>query len=232
MTHGDPMQAQNNQNNTQNDSFSNRLKLRRAEMGMNQDELADRAGISKTILSRYERGVAEPKPSTLLSLAAALNCTASWLDQGMVKASTEHFEMVRIPVPRDLMARIVDSTKESGREPVTEILFRLEESFSASDQMSDDDKRLLAHLKYMLDAFKSTSDDFEAELKDRTYRYFKEHYTLMEEAGKLSGLDENTELFGYPGFADMAAHSGSVITTGKLLGKGSVKTREDDSREE
>jgi transcriptional regulator with XRE-family HTH domain len=37
-----------------------------------QEELADRAGITATALSRIERNEAEPRPSTLRKLAAAL----------------------------------------------------------------------------------------------------------------------------------------------------------------
>jgi transcriptional regulator with XRE-family HTH domain len=39
---------------------------------LTQEELADRAGITATALSRIERNEAEPRPSTLRKLAAAL----------------------------------------------------------------------------------------------------------------------------------------------------------------
>ena len=39
---------------------------------LTQEELADRAGITPTALSRIERNEAEPRPSTLRKLAAAL----------------------------------------------------------------------------------------------------------------------------------------------------------------
>jgi transcriptional regulator with XRE-family HTH domain len=40
---------------------------------LTQEELADRAGITATALSRIERNEAEPRPSTLRKLAAALS---------------------------------------------------------------------------------------------------------------------------------------------------------------
>jgi transcriptional regulator with XRE-family HTH domain len=40
---------------------------------LTQEELADRAGITATALSRIERNEAEPRPSTLRKLAAALD---------------------------------------------------------------------------------------------------------------------------------------------------------------
>jgi transcriptional regulator with XRE-family HTH domain len=40
---------------------------------LTQEELAERAGITATALSRIERNEAEPRPSTLRKLAAALD---------------------------------------------------------------------------------------------------------------------------------------------------------------
>lgn len=40
---------------------------------LTQEELASRAGITATALSRIERNEAEPRPSTLRRLATALN---------------------------------------------------------------------------------------------------------------------------------------------------------------
>lgn len=53
-----------------------RIKLKRIEMGLTQDELAAKSGVSRTTISLIERGVAEStKTSTLEKLAKALECT-------------------------------------------------------------------------------------------------------------------------------------------------------------
>ena len=49
------------------------LRELRTLSALTQEELADRAGITATALSRIERNEAEPRPSTLRKLAAALS---------------------------------------------------------------------------------------------------------------------------------------------------------------
>ena len=49
---------------------------------LTQEELAERAGITATALSRIERNEAEPRPSTLRKLAAALGVEPRYLIKG------------------------------------------------------------------------------------------------------------------------------------------------------
>ncbi len=49
---------------------------------LTQEELADKAGITATALSRIERNEAEPRPSTLRKLATALGVEPSTLIKG------------------------------------------------------------------------------------------------------------------------------------------------------
>lgn len=52
-----------------------RLRRRRIEQALTQRQLGVRARLSKQAISRLERGLVEPRPSTLARLATALNCT-------------------------------------------------------------------------------------------------------------------------------------------------------------
>lgn len=52
-----------------------RLRRRRLEQALTQHQLGERAHLSKQAISRLERGVVEPRPSTLARLALALDCT-------------------------------------------------------------------------------------------------------------------------------------------------------------
>ena len=51
-----------------------RLKRRRIEAGLNQRELADRAGISEAYMSFLSRGQKSASPRVLKRLAGALSC--------------------------------------------------------------------------------------------------------------------------------------------------------------
>lgn len=50
-----------------------RIKLARAKAGLSVRELAERVGVSATAISKFERGEASPRQSTLLRLAKALS---------------------------------------------------------------------------------------------------------------------------------------------------------------
>jgi len=52
--------------------FAARLKQLREKVGLNQDELAVRAGLYKFSVAKLEQGVREPTWTTVLSLARAL----------------------------------------------------------------------------------------------------------------------------------------------------------------
>lgn len=54
-----------------------RLQRRRIEAGLNQRELADRAGIHRSHMSWLERGKRGASPRVLKRLAEALDCTVA-----------------------------------------------------------------------------------------------------------------------------------------------------------
>lgn len=55
------------------------IKMHRQRMGISQEELAHRAGVDRTFVSRLERGVRQPTITTLIQLAKALDVTAAEL---------------------------------------------------------------------------------------------------------------------------------------------------------
>lgn len=59
--------------------FAANVKRARSEAGMTQEQVADASGIHVTEVSRIERGLRDPRVSTLLRLASALNVPASHL---------------------------------------------------------------------------------------------------------------------------------------------------------
>lgn len=57
--------------------FGRAVKLRRVELGYNQEELADKAELARSFVSSVERGVAKASIASVWKLAQALNCNPS-----------------------------------------------------------------------------------------------------------------------------------------------------------
>lgn len=57
------------------------IKLRRVEMDLTQEQLAERCEFDRTFISQIERGIREPSLKHLRNLANALNTLASSLIQ-------------------------------------------------------------------------------------------------------------------------------------------------------
>lgn len=56
-----------------------RIRKRRLELGMTQEELARKVGVSRNAISMYETGNRTPEYDTVGMLAKALNTTAIYL---------------------------------------------------------------------------------------------------------------------------------------------------------
>lgn len=63
--------------------FGRRLRELRAKHGLPQDALADRTGLHSTAISRMERGLREPRVSTVLRLADGLDVQPGDLVNGL-----------------------------------------------------------------------------------------------------------------------------------------------------
>lgn len=56
-----------------------RIRERRKNQQMNQQDLSERTGLTQSQISRYENGDNEPTGDALVALADALNTTTDWL---------------------------------------------------------------------------------------------------------------------------------------------------------
>lgn len=63
------------------ETFANRVRIRRKEMGLSQKELARLSGLSQTTISDIERGRNDASRE-IVELAAALQCRSHWLKTG------------------------------------------------------------------------------------------------------------------------------------------------------
>ena len=84
-------------------AFGQRLRKRRTERGISQDELADRTGIHPTAIGRLERGLREPRLKTILRLAEGLGLQpGKLLDYlGERRLTPEEFEQHFGDLPTD-----------------------------------------------------------------------------------------------------------------------------------
>lgn len=58
--------------------MENKIKARRVEMGLSQDQLAEKSGVARTIISQLENSTRDVITSdTMLKLAKALECSAA-----------------------------------------------------------------------------------------------------------------------------------------------------------
>ncbi|MGQ8363680.1 helix-turn-helix domain-containing protein [Glaciecola sp. 1036] len=78
-------------------SISSNLKAIRTKKGMTQGNLAEKAGIELTQVSRIERGASEPKLETIKRLAIALSCTT---DELIMDEAVETSEYIKRTVKR------------------------------------------------------------------------------------------------------------------------------------
>ena len=54
--------------------FSKQLRVKRAERGWSQDDLAKESGVSRNAIVRYESGLNEPMFTSVCALADAFGC--------------------------------------------------------------------------------------------------------------------------------------------------------------
>lgn len=55
------------------------LKIRREELGLGQDDLAEKIGVSQQTISRWEKGLALPRPARVVELARLMQVDTRWL---------------------------------------------------------------------------------------------------------------------------------------------------------
>lgn len=56
-----------------------RIKERRAELGLSQEELAEKTGVTRTTVAKWESGENNLKQSKIKTIAKALDCSPVWI---------------------------------------------------------------------------------------------------------------------------------------------------------
>lgn len=94
-----------------------RIRSRRKELGLTQEELGQRIGLKKAAISKFEKDIViNLKRSTIAALARALECPASYL-MGFDSPDESPDTSNPLPDPRteellDLFSRLTDAQKD------------------------------------------------------------------------------------------------------------------------
>ena len=94
-------------------NFGERLKMLRTEAGMTQNQLADRLGISKSVISYYELKERNPSPEILIRLAEIFHVTTDYL------LGIEHKKLLDVSDLADEDMRFLIITIEKMRKKKT-----------------------------------------------------------------------------------------------------------------
>ena len=84
-----------------------RIRDRRKDLGWTQEQLAERAAMSKGFLSDLENGKSSVGADILLDIARALSCSLDYLMVGKPSADTPPAE---VEIPGKLAARATDAS--------------------------------------------------------------------------------------------------------------------------
>lgn len=101
-------------------SIGSRIKQRRTELHITQEQLADQIGVTKGAIANYENEVSTPKIGLMYRLMDVLDCDANYLHQDNLKKST--FEACSTPEEFNKLITKYRSLDERGRNLVETIL--------------------------------------------------------------------------------------------------------------
>lgn len=96
--------------------FGNVLKTLRESIGMNQEELSEKFGISKSTIGMYETNKREPNFELLKEFARFFNVSTDYLLEQIKKDDLSNFDIIQIPLlgkiaagyPTTMFADVID----------------------------------------------------------------------------------------------------------------------------
>ncbi|MEY8561695.1 helix-turn-helix transcriptional regulator [Eggerthellaceae bacterium 3-80] len=92
-----------------NFEIANRLAARRRNAGLSQEALADKIGVSRQAVSKWERSESSPDTDNLIALAALYNVSLDELLYGDVVESEASVE------PEEVVAEVIDDANEADQ---------------------------------------------------------------------------------------------------------------------
>jgi len=89
-----------------------RLKMARKMAGMSQQQLGEKAGVSRMSISKYERDINVPKSQVLIKLAKALDVKIEYLLRPVEVSLSEPMFRKRTALPKKQEYRILEKTRD------------------------------------------------------------------------------------------------------------------------
>ncbi len=108
-----------------------RIKKARENAKLSQDELAKSLNIGKRTLIDYEKGVSEPKASTLMSIANICNVDANWLLTGkgsMFSDTSPHNTPPKLDKEFEVICEYLKDLDRSKRKKVLKYILELSDN--------------------------------------------------------------------------------------------------------
>ena len=100
-------------------SFGVRLKEKREELGMSQDEFAKKLGVSRICIANYENGKNYPKAANLIDILSVLKCDANYLMQDYFQGDERFRPLTEMEKDMINKYRIIN---DDGRKIVNSII--------------------------------------------------------------------------------------------------------------
>lgn len=127
--------------------IGNKIKERREELKLTQEELGKMIGIGKTAVSNYEQNISSPKASVLILLFSALKCDANYLFEDYIIKGD--FQITGFEKEHIVKYRLLDSFGKKAIDDLleTEYLRCAERGEISKDNLSSEQPKLSMALK-------------------------------------------------------------------------------------
>lgn len=98
--------------------IGDKLKQRRKELKLTQQQLAEMVGAKKNTISNYECGISSPNEDTIITLMEALQCDANYLFDYQEPTHSNAFS----PVPTENERKMLEYFREFNEEGQEKLL--------------------------------------------------------------------------------------------------------------
>ncbi|PAV09902.1 hypothetical protein CBG25_02590 [Arsenophonus sp. ENCA] len=129
-------------------SIGQRIRLRRKELELTQQQLGKKVGVSHVAISQWEKEETEPNGDNLLSLADALICTPEYIIRGTTKSKqdqNDNYKYSRLTKREenllDMFNALTEEEQKNYLKDITETRANLERIYKEMKEKEKKSKR-------------------------------------------------------------------------------------------